>query len=559
MKKGLGVLLIVALMMSMLVGCGPKAPAETTAAGGADSGTTAAPADTTAADGKEVKGNVLKFNLGAEPETIDPSLNGAIDGSHMINNTFEALMREIDGELTPAMAESVDVSEDGTVYTFHLRDAKWSDGKPVRAQDFEYGWKRVLNPETAAPYSTHMYYIKNAQAYFEGKASIDEVGIECPDEKTFKVTLETPTPYFQSLITRPAFMPLRQDVIEKNPDQWAFTPGQAISNGPFVLDSFATGDKIVLKKNPEYWNADSVKLDAIECRMIVEASTALTAFETGDLDIIGNIPQQEIARIMTEDPQCHILPMLGTYYLEFNVNVKPLDDVRVRRALSLAVDRRSITENVKRGGEIPATGFNPVGLKDSQGRDFNQTAGSYGIDVDNGNLEEAKKLLADAGYPDGKGFPVLKLLYNTSESHKAVCEAVQEMWKTGLGIEIELGNQEWAVFQNTRTEGNFEICRGGYIGDYPDPVGLLELLVEGSKNNHPHWVDKEYNDLIKKSRFAKGKERDDLVYRAEEILMDQAPIAPLFYYTDPVLVKDYVKGWQKNSMSYWYFGKVEIE
>lgn len=556
MKK-ISLLLVLAILFSLaLAGCStkeePAQPAEETA-----SEAESTEAESPAVEEDQLK--VLNYNLGADPKTIDPSLNDAIDGSHLINNLYEALTREIDGELTNAMAETIDVSDDGTVYTFHLRDANWSDGEPVTAYNFEYGWKRVLNPETAAPYAPHMFYIKNAQSYYNGESSIEEVGIKAVDEKTFEITLETPTPYFLSLITRPAFMPLRQDIIESAGEGWAFNPETAISNGPFVLDSYKSGDKIVLKKNENYWNKDSVNLDQINCMMIVEASTALTAFESGDLDIINIIPQQEMARIMSEDPTFHIIPQLGTYYLEFNVNIEPLNDVRVRKALSLSIDRRSITENVKKGGEIPATGFNPVGLKDSTGKDFNETAGDYGVNTDGGNIEEAQSLLAEAGYPNGEGFPKLTLLYNTSESHKAVCEAIQEIWKQNLGIDIELANQEWAVFQNTRTEGNFEICRGGYIGDYPDPVGLLELMIEGSPNNHPHWINKEFNDLINQSRFAKGEERDQIVYKAEKILMEDAPIAPLYYYTDPVMVKENITGWQKNSMSYWYFGKTDIE
>lgn len=551
MKKVVGILAVAVLVLTLLVGCNTKS---------ADSVSEETPATSESSETpdneEQAELSVLNYNLGADPKTVDPSLNDAIDGSHIINNTFEALTREIDGQLTNAMAETIDISDDGLEYVFHLRDANWSDGQAVTANDFEYGWKRVLNPETAAPYAPHMFYIKNAEAYYNGDVAIEEVGIVAVDDKTFKVTLEAPTPYLLSLITRPAFMPLRKDIIEASGDAWAYNPETAISNGPFVISSYVSGDKIVLKKNVEYWNKESVSIDQINCLMIVEESTALTAFDSGDLDIINKIPQAEIPNKIAADPEFYILPMLGTYYLEFNVNIEPLNDVRVRKALSLAVNRQAITENVKRGGEIPATGFNPVGLKDSEGNDFNTVAGDYGIDVTTAQLDEAKALLADAGYPNGEGFPEMTLLYNTSESHKAVCEAIQEMWKQGLGVNIKLQNQEWAVFQTTRTEGNFEICRGGYIGDYPDPVGLLELMIEGSPNNHPHWVNKEFNDLIKASRYVSGKERDEMVYKAEKIFMDDAPIAPLFYYTDPVMVKDGIDGWQKNSMSYWYFGKV---
>lgn len=353
-------------------------------------------------------------------------------------------------------------------------------------------------------------------------------------------------------------MPVRKEIIERGDESWFFKKETAISNGPFMLESYATGDKIVLKKNPNYWNADSVQIDQINCLMIVESSTSLTAFQAGNLDIINNIPTQEITRLLSEDDSFYILPKMGTYYLQFNMNVDALKDVRVRKALSLALDRKSITENVMKGGEIPATGFNPVGLKDSQGNDFNTTAGDYYINVDGGNVEEAQKLLAEAGYPNGEGFPQLTALYNTSESHKAVFEVIQEAWKQNLGINIELANQEWAVFQSNRVAHNFEIARGGYIGDYPDPVGLLELLAEDSSNNHPDWHNQEFNELINKSRFASGSERDAYIYRAEEILMEDAPIAPIFYYTDPLMVNERVSGWEKNSMSYWYFGNVDI-
>ncbi len=559
LKKFLSVIMVIMLMTAALSGCSSPQdkPAEVQTQAATESETEAAPAETSESSEADTL-KVLNYNLGADPKTLDPGLNSAIDGSHILNNTFEALTREIGGEIKPAMAERYEVSEDGMVYTFHLRDAKWSDGEPVTAQDFEFAWQRAIKVETAAPYASHFFYIKNAQNFYEGNGSLEDVGIKAVDEKTFQVTLEAPTPYFLSLITRPAFMPVRKEIIESGDESWFFKKETAISNGPFVLESYATGDKIVLKKNPNYWNADSVQIDQINCLMIVESSTSLTAFQAGNLDIINNIPTQEITRLLSEDDSFYILPKMGTYYLQFNMNVDALKDVRVRKALSLALDRKAITENVMKGGEIPATGFNPVGLKDSQGNDFNTTAGDYYINVDGGNVEEAQKLLAEAGYPNGEGFPQLTALYNTSESHKAVFEVIQEAWKQNLGINIELANQEWAVFQSNRVAHNFEIARGGYIGDYPDPVGLLELLAEDSSNNHPDWHNQEFNELINKSRFASGSERDAYIYRAEEILMEDAPIAPIFYYTDPLMVNERVSGWEKNSMSYWYFGNVDI-
>ncbi len=556
MKKIMSVFLIIMMLAAGLAGCSSQQESSEPAKTEQDQ--QAAPEEQVQAEPEKTEPKVLYYNLAADPKTLDPGLNSAIDGSHILNNTFEALMREVGGEIKPAIAKSYEISEDGLEYTFHLRDALWSDGQPITASDFEYAWQRAIKIETAAPYASHFFYIKNAQNFYEGNGSLEDVGIKALDDKTFKVTLEAPTPYFLSLITRPAFMPVRKEIIESGDESWFFNKETAISNGPFVLESYASGDKIILKKNENYWNADSVAIDQINCMMIVESSTALTAFQAGNLDIINNVPTQEITRLLSEDDSFYILPKMGTYYLQFNMNVDALKDVRVRKALSLALDRKSITENVMKGGEIPATGFNPVGLKDSQGNDFNTTAGDYYINVDGGDVEKAQALLAEAGYPGGEGFPKLTALYNTSESHKAVFEVIQETWKKNLGIDIELANQEWAVFQSNRVAHNFEIARGGYIGDYPDPVGLLELLAEDSSNNHPDWQNKDFNELIKKSRFASGAERDAYIYKAEEILMEDAPIAPIFYYTDPLMVNHRVSGWEKNSMSYWYFGNVDI-
>jgi oligopeptide transport system substrate-binding protein len=428
-KKVVFGLMFITLLSAALVGCGAK-----------DS--------TSEAKTVEELANckVLNFNLGVDPNTLDPALNHSIDGSDIINNIYEGLTREIDGVLENAMAEKIDISEDGTVYTFHLRDAMWSDGETVKAGDFQYGWMRTLNPENAAPYAPHMFYIKNAKEYYDGKVGIEDVGIKTIDEMTFQVTLQTPTPYFLSLITRGAFMPGREDIIAGLGDGWAKKPDIAVSNGPFSLEKYSTADEIILVKNQNYWNKDSVLLDEIVCKMIVEASTALTAFESGDFDIITKIPEQDKTRLMAADDRFHILPMLGTYYMIFNVEKEPLNDVNIRKALALSIDRKLISESVKKSGEIPANGFNPKGLKDSTGKDFNETAGTYGINTDGGNIEEAKEYLAKAGFPNGEGFPTLTLLYNTSESHKAVCETIQEMWKKNLGINVELGKSRMGFF-----------------------------------------------------------------------------------------------------------------
>jgi len=263
----------------------------------------------------------LQWNLGSEPKTIDPALNSAVDGGHIINNTFEGLMRKDDNGVQPAMAESYTVSEDGTVYTFTLRDAKWSDGQPVKAQDFEYAWKRALDPAVASEYGFQMFYIKGAQEYYEGTGAIEDVMIKAIDDKTLEVTLISPTPYFLDLTTFYTFMPVRQDAVEKNPEGWAADPALTICNGPFKLSEYKTGDRIVLVPNENYWKADQTKLTRIDAMMIVDQSTGLTSYEANELDILDDFPVSEIPKLIAEDPTFQIMPYVGTYYYIFNVGI----------------------------------------------------------------------------------------------------------------------------------------------------------------------------------------------------------------------------------------------
>jgi oligopeptide transport system substrate-binding protein len=353
------------------------------------------------------------------------------------------------------------------------------------------------------------------------------------------------------------FRSVREDVVD-NEGVWAKDPAKAISDGPFKLTDYKTGDKIVLTKNENYWDADNVKLDKIVASMIVDQSTMLTAYESGELDVIDDMPTQEIPRLQAEDPNFKILPQLGTYYYIFNVTKSPTDDVRVRKALTLAIDRKAIVETVTKAGETPATGFVPNGLKLSTGEEFRKVAGDYGIDPNAADVEQAKKLLADAGYPNGKGFPEITILYNTLESHKAIAEAIQEMWKQNLGINVKLSNQEWAVFQDTRHQGNFTVARAGWLADYADPMTFLDLWTTYSGNNDAQWKHPEYDELIEKSKVSEGAERDKLLLQAEKMIMDDMITMPIYYYTDPVIVSDKVKNWEKTALGHWYFGNASI-
>ncbi len=524
-------------------------------------------------EAKEVKAKeekIVTFNLSSEPKSIDPQLNSATDGGIVINNTFEGLMRmDAHGQPAPATAESYTVSEDGKTYTFKIReDAEWSDGKPVTANDFEYAWKRALNPAVASEYAFQLYYLENGQEYFNGKAKASDVGVKAIDDKTLEVKLVSPTPYFLALTTFYTLMPVREDIVAKKAEGWAKDPSITVSNGPFVVTEYNPSDKINIRKNENYWNAENVELDGVNFTEIVDHSTALTAYNNGEVEVLIQVPTQDIPKLQLEDPTFSIQPYLGTYYYIFNVDKEPTNNLDVRKALTYAIDRTKIVEQVTKAGQLPATGFVPLGLTDSQGNDFREKNGDYGISP-TADVKKAKEYLAKAGYPDGKGFPTLTLMYNTNENHKAIAEAIQAMWKENLGIDVKLMNQEWAVFQDTRHVGNFEIARAGWIGDYADPMTFLDLWTSYSGNNDAQWKwttdevkfadNKKFDDYIEASKVTTGVERDNNMYSAEKLMMDQMITMPIYYYTGQVMVKDYIKGWERDILGTWYLGNAKLE
>ncbi len=552
LKRSFAVLLILTLLIATLFGC--STPTETQPQEEIEQPQEEIAQETP----EEEKEMVLYWNLGADSRTFDPQLNSAVDGGHVINNTFEGLMREVDGKLEPAMAERYEISEDKLTYTFYLRDAKWSNGEPVTAHDFEYSWKRALDPEVASEYAFQLFYVKGGQEYFNGEGSRDDVAVTALDDKTLEVTLIAPTAYFLDLVAFYTYMPVKEEVVD-NDGIWAKDPSKFICNGPFKLTKYSAGDRLILEPNENYWNADIVKLDRIEVTMIVDESTELTAYEAGDLDIIDTMPVQEIPRLLAEDPTFQILPDLAAYYYIFNVDQEPVNDPLVRRALALAIDRKAVVEQVTKAGQMPATGIVPNGLKLSTNEEFRKAAGDYGIDPNASKVEEARELLTEAGYPNGEGFPAIELLYNTGEAHKAVAEAIQEMRKQNLGIEVILSNQEWAVFQDSRHQGSFTVARGGWGADYADPMTFLDLWTSYSGNNDTQWKNTEYDKLIEKAKVTSGKERDDLLLATEKMMMDEMITMPVYYYTDPVMVKETVKDWQKTILGHWYFAKAYIE
>jgi oligopeptide transport system substrate-binding protein len=503
---------------------------------------------------------IMVYNVGAEPETLDPGLNTSVDGGITIINCFEGLTRlDKDGVPGPGIATNWDVSPDKLVYTFHLRkDAKWSDGTPITANDLKYSWERIVNPDTQAEYVTQILMVKNAAEVNAGKMGADQLGIKVVDDYTYEVTLAAPTPYFLEICAFPTLIPVKKDVVEKDPEGWATKAETYIGNGPFKMVSWVNNDHIMFEKNEHYWDAKNVKLDKLKFVIVVEASSALTAWEKGDIDVIGGPPPAELERLKSEG-NLKIFPLLGAGYTIYNITKKPFDDVRVRQALNLAVNRKQICENVLRAGQLPGTGFVPYGIKDADGKsDFRTVGGDYlPIEPD---IAKAKQLLADAGYPDGKGFPEVTYCYNTHEVNKAVAEAVQNMWKTNLNINVTLENMEWKVFIPKRQNGDFHIARGGWLGDYMDPMTYLDIFTSISGNNDSQLASEEYDGLIASARAeADPEKRMEYLHNAEKFLMDNAILCPQNFTVQTACIKDYVKDATFTSLGFWDFNRAYID
>jgi len=484
--------------------------------------------------------DVIIFNNATEPQTIDPALLVDLTGMRIISNCFEGLVRiDAENKIHSGVAKSWEISDDKKIYTFHLRDAKWSDGSPIKASDFIYAWKRALSPETASEYAYQLYYIKNGEEYNRGKITDFElVGIKSLDDKTIRIELNAPTNYFLELTAFATYMPLKEDTVSVNPD-WALSPKNYIGNGPFKLVEWEHNNKMRFVKNENYWDSNRVQLKELVFTMIEDESSELTAFELGEIDITLNVPLPDVERLKAEG-KLKVYPHIGTYYVCFNTQKPPFNDKNVRKAFTYAIDRKKIVNKVMKRGEKVALAWVPYGIKDADGiLEFRE----FGEDLfpDN-NVVEAQKCLSDAGYGVGLTFPEVTYIYNTNESHKILAETFQEMWRKNLGVQVKLINQEWKVFIKTRQEGDFQICRDGWTGDYLDPMTFMDVFVTGSGNNDAHWSNKEYDDLIRKAKMSSDqKERMELMHKAEKLLIEEMPICPIYFYVDAFCMKDNVK------------------
>ncbi len=598
------------------------------------------------------------FNNGAEIKTVDPALATGAPEGRIINGLFEGLLRnlpstdkaEANGTVpmrpaTQGMAESYSVSEDGTVYTFHIRqNVLWSNGDPFTAHDMEWSWMRMLHPETASEYVYQLYYVKGADRYNKGELSTGDrveielanranaqqlfprgtirrgvlskigywnpdtkiitdtapesgiswtkvffvdvfpekngqvrwdatpramayvmhnaskgnlpemidgrpvetcrhvlvdfkssVGILAIDDQTFRVQLKSRTTYFPDLVAFYPLYPVHRPTIEKYGSPGWTKPGNLVCNGPFLLQFRRIRDRLRMIKNARYWNANHVELNSIDALSVQSETTSLNMYVNGQIDWSTTVPNMVIPDLRKRD-DFKSAPMLTTYFYRFNVNRKPLDQVRVRRALNMAIDKKKIVEQVTKAGNVPARSFVPPGIDN-----YNSARGDI-FDV-----SKARQLLAEAGFPGGRNFPAIRILFNTSDMHKDIAQVIQQDWKEHLGVNVQLENYEWRTFLATLSQKDYEVARSGWIGDYPDPNTFLDMFVTDGANNQTNWSNARYDDLIEQAKFEPDyQKRLGLLTEAEQILMDEQPIIPIYFYVSKNLVQPHVLGFSSN-------------
>lgn len=489
---------------------------------------------------------VLHLGNGDEPQELDPHIITGNIEFKLCLALYEGLLDRHPEtlQLLPAVAESWQESDDGKTYLFQLREgARWSNGDPVTAHDFVFSWRRALMPALGNNYAYMLHYIKNAEAFHRGAITdFAQVGAAALDDRTLRVELENPTPFFLQLLALPVYFPVHPPTIEKfgAPDErgtrWT-RPGNHVGNGPFKLEEWTLNRRIVVEKNPGYWDAAAVKLNGIVFYPVQNAATEERMFRARQLHVTNSVPVDKIARYRKERPEVlRIFPYFSTYYYIFNTSAPPLNQRKVRQALALSIDRQQLVDKVTKGGELPAFSFTPP--------DVNGYRAQAKIAYD---APRARALLAEAGYPEGQGFPSLELMYNTSEGHRRIAIAAQQMWKRNLNINVTLLNQDWKVYLSKRNSKDYQLARAGWVGDYLDPNTFLELFVSTGGNNDTGWGDSRYDALLARAAATAGAaERHGLLQEAEAILMDELPVMPLYTYVSKSLVAPEVRGWHPN-------------
>lgn len=484
---------------------------------------------------------VFVRNINTEPASIDPQLVEESAGSEIVNDLFEGLF-SLDGEgkLVPAGALSYEVDQSGTVYTFKLRpEAKWSNGDPVTAADYVYGWQRAADPKTASQYSwfIELMGLKNAGDVLQGKLPPSELGVKALDEHTLQVTLKSPTSFFLKTLAHYTTFPAHKATIEKFGQEWV-KPGNIVSNGAYVLKEWTPNERLIAERNPSYWNNAKTVINKVLYLEIASETAGYNRYRSGELHYT-TYPLEQYRKIKQESPgELVNVPILASYYYVFNTKRKPFDDVRVRRALSLAIDREVITDKILGQGQIAAYSFTPpivdgFELKKPESQLMTKAA----------RIEKAKALLTEAGYGPGKPLSV-DILYNTNEGHKRIALAVASMWKQNLGVNAVLNNMEWKTMVSTLNEGDFNVSRYGWNGDYNDASTFLDIMSSSSSANSGQWKSTEYDALLAKAHDSMdAAERTRLYQEAEALIDKEAPIAPIYFSVKSRLLKPFVKGY----------------
>ncbi len=485
----------------------------------------------------EAASQTLRINIGEEPQVLDPRKARSLGGQTVMRMLFEGLVR-VDKEQKPelALASRVDISPDFKIWTFYLKESSWSNGDPVLASDFEYAWKKILAPDFPSDLGSYLYLIKNAKAAKDGKVGLDLIGVKALDKRTLQVELENPTPYFLDVAASSAFFPVNQKVDEKNPS-WPQNASTYVGNGPFLLKEWKHQDHLTLVKNDKYWDRNAVKMQTLELPMLQE-ETELKCFEKNELDWAGSpistLPVDALNALRKEN-KLNTKELLGTYFLRVNTQTPPFNHPLMRKAFALAMDRKSIVDHVTQGNQIPATGLVPLSLKLQQQ--------SYFQDA---NAEEAKNLFnqaLNALQLSKESFPEISLLYRTSERNHLIAQAIQQQWFEAFGIRIKLQSVEGKVYFDRVSKQDFQLSCGSWIADFADPINFLEVFKyqKGSSNN-TLWENPQYIALLDQSAQASDAEqRVKLLAQSEQILIDEMPIIPIFYYTMLYVNQPYLK------------------
>lgn len=555
MKKQLSILLAGAMLATTLAACGGSSSSSSAAAGGTSTATSTTGAATT--------GQNLVVQVGPNPETMDPALNTTTDVSTMNVQLFETLYTyDKDEVLVPGQAVAMpEISDDGLVYTFTLRDGlKWSDGTPLTAADFEYSWKRVVDPATAAPYSELVNVIAGYDEAVAG--DLDALQVKAIDDTTLEVTLNAPCLFFPSMLAHGIFAPVQKATVEANGLAWSTKADTFISNGPFKMTEFVGSQYVLCEKNENYWDAENVTLDSLKFLLIEDSNAALNAYQTDIAQLIKSVPADEIPTLKTTE-DFRLDPLQSISYITYNLENKALQDVNVRKALNLAIDREYIANTTMNGLVLPATSYVPPGTPDA-------TAGSsfeeVGIEMNGGetllsitpDVETAKALMEEAGYSASNP---LRLSYSTNRAgfNIPVAEALQQMWKE-IYVDLTINEVEWASFTPMRRSGDFEIARGGWVSDYPDPTSTLDLFISDNGNNYGRYNNPEYDALMAQAATElDAAKRMEILHQAEELFIADEGAGATVFSAEYYLQKPNVEGVYHTTLGNWYFKNAVIK